>query len=430
MQDSLASKSDFSHGLPAVVPPTGRFIVRLFLVPFLIVSAVVCFLLLVDWLVTGKRNPQDYLNKLDNENLDIRWRGAEELAQVLLRDDGLATNPRFALDLTERLQREFQNLGNMKTQASRSRPKQGEFVDSADDGFRENQLLYYLSACTGNVLVGVGAPLLGQIILDTRANDQPAVMLRRRQALWALAKLGENLKRFDRLPTERQTSILAALGHESLRHDDRGSWAKAALNYANDPGNGHLASLGIDRVFDEASRDPDPFLRELVAYALNFWEAAPAERTQIESILDRLSYDDGQGEDAAAPWSIGADNQIASHTISKSPGLRIRFNASVALARRGSDKVRPAILRQMLDEDGLGNSFTIRLEDGKEVTDEALVAATVSAALGGLAMLHETRPEKNLADFHPVLHKLEQSANKDLSAEATQTLQAIRTKKH
>jgi len=426
MQDSFTSKPDLSPGLPAVVPPTGRFIVRLFLVPFLIVSAVVCFLLLVDWLVTGRRNPQDFLNKLDSENLDVRWRGAEELAQVLLRDEDLATNPRFALDLTERLQREFQNLGNSKTQPSLGRPKEGELIDSSDDGYRNNQLLYYLSACMGNVVIGVGAPLLDRIILDTGASKQPAVMLRRRQALWALAKLGENLKRFERLPTERQTAILEALRQESLHCSERGSWARAALGYAEGPGSGHLASLGIDRVFDACGRDPDPFLRELVAYALNFWEGAPADLAQIESILNRLAYDDGYGQDAAPFSPMAADNQTASNTIGKSPGLEIRFNASIALARRGSDKVRSAVLKQMLDEDGLADNFTVRLEGGKEVTDHALVADTIGTALGGLAMLHVKRPDKDLAEFQPILQKLEHSADKVLSGEATRTLQAIR----
>jgi hypothetical protein len=423
MQDYFTSKPDLSPGLPAVVPPTGRFIVRLFLVPFLIVSAVVCFLLLVDWLVTGRRNPEDFLNKLDSENLDVRWRGAEDLAQVLLRDEDLATNPRFALDLSERLEREFKNLVKKKTGPSQGRPKEAGSIDSSDDGYRKNQLLYYLSACMGNVIIGVGAPLLGQIVLDTSVSKEPAVMLRRRQALWALAKLGENLKRFNSLSTERQAAVLEALRQEGLQTNDRGTSAKAAFSYASDP---KLASLGIDRVFEECSRDPDPFLRELVAYAMNFWEGAPAEWAQLESILERLSNDDGHGESEASFSAMSTDERIASNAVSKSPGLRIRFNASVALARRGSDKVRSEILKQMLNEDGLGENLTVILEDGKEVADRPLVAATIGTALGALDMFHVKRPDKDLTEFQPVLERLEQSADKVLSGEATQTLRAIR----
>ena len=40
-------------GLPVVVPPSGKFIAQLFLVPFLIVTLIVCFLLTINWLVGG-----------------------------------------------------------------------------------------------------------------------------------------------------------------------------------------------------------------------------------------------------------------------------------------------------------------------------------------------------------------------------------------
>src|SRR4051812_44621495 len=93
------------HGLPPVVPPSGKFMIQLFLVPFLIVSAIIGFLLIINWWVGGPRSPEYFLRKLDDPNADIRWRGAEELAQVLQRDKQLAANPHFALELTERLQK-------------------------------------------------------------------------------------------------------------------------------------------------------------------------------------------------------------------------------------------------------------------------------------------------------------------------------------
>jgi hypothetical protein len=104
-QPSTGLDHEPERGLPVVVPPSGRFIAQLFLVPFLIVASVVGVLLLVQWLVGGARSPADFLSKLDNPNTDVRWRGAEDLAQVLRRDNWLASDPRFALDLTERLQR-------------------------------------------------------------------------------------------------------------------------------------------------------------------------------------------------------------------------------------------------------------------------------------------------------------------------------------
>jgi hypothetical protein len=412
------SNQDPAKGLPAVVPPTGRFIVQLFLVPFLIVSAVVSFLLVVDWFVTGTRNPQEFLTKLDSANPDVRWRGAENLAQVLLRDDQLSSNPPFALDLAERLQNGLSTLQN-RTPGPSSPPSNSRHVGSSlDDDYLQDRSLCYLSACLGNIMVGVGAPVLDQIALESDGDKPAATLLRRRQALWALAKLGENLKRFEKLPKEPQAKILAILEEESSQTNERGSWARAALNYITGPASGSLAALGVDKVFDRCSQDPDPFMRELVAYALNFWSGTEVEARHIDSLLDKLSFDDGHGEDRAAGHLMDNDNENPSDSITKFPGSRIRFNATVALARRGSNKVRLGMLGQMLDERGLGDNFKVKLEDGQEVADEGLVATTVITALRALTTFHAKQPNQNLSELEPALLKLRQSRNMVLSGEA------------
>src|SRR5262249_48094490 len=90
-------------GLPPVAPPTGKFLIQLFLVPGLIVALVVGLLLIVYWLINGPRSPDSYLTKLDDANPDIRWRAAADLAQILPRDSGLASDANFALQLADRL---------------------------------------------------------------------------------------------------------------------------------------------------------------------------------------------------------------------------------------------------------------------------------------------------------------------------------------
>src|SRR5262249_13319192 len=92
-------------GLPPVTPPSGRFIAQLFLVPGLIVAVAVLLLLGVRALVGGAQTADRFLQQLDSPNADIRWRGAHDLAQVLKRPESLAlaSDPRFALDLAERL---------------------------------------------------------------------------------------------------------------------------------------------------------------------------------------------------------------------------------------------------------------------------------------------------------------------------------------
>ena len=51
----------------------------------------------------------------------------------------------------------------------------------------------------------------------------------------------------------------------------------------------------------------------------------------------------------------------------------LTFNATVALARRGSDKVRLSILKEMLDEEKQKEYHRRRTKDGPEVADEASV---------------------------------------------------------
>src|SRR5262249_13317570 len=109
MESGAPSQFGPAPWLPVVVPPSVKFIIQVFLGPFIIVTIVVGFLLLVNWLAGNARSPDDFLKKLDNPNSDIRWRGAEDLAQVLKRDDYLASDPNFALELASRLRQALQN---------------------------------------------------------------------------------------------------------------------------------------------------------------------------------------------------------------------------------------------------------------------------------------------------------------------------------
>src|SRR5438132_11930664 len=92
--------SDPTKGLPAVLPPSGKHIAQLFLVPLLIVAAVVLVLGTFLWYVLAPRSPDYYLQGLGSSNADVRWRTAEELARVLPNDEHLAADPAFALDLS------------------------------------------------------------------------------------------------------------------------------------------------------------------------------------------------------------------------------------------------------------------------------------------------------------------------------------------
>src|SRR4051812_21267062 len=205
-------------GLPPVTPPSGKFLVELFLVPGLIVGLIVCLLLGVNWLFSGARSPEAFLRRLADPNPEVRWRAASDLSQTLLRDPRLAADAGFALQLAERLQ----------DAVAAAEPAERSFVDRyarppAPERLKEwrqerqqerNRLepdrnyIQFLCACLGNCTVPVGAPLLEDLAVRDTGAERAGLALRRRRAVWALANLGENLSR---MRAEEQERALAGL---------------------------------------------------------------------------------------------------------------------------------------------------------------------------------------------------------------------------
>jgi hypothetical protein len=70
-------------------------------------------------------------------------------------------------------------------------------------------------------------------------------------------------------------------------------------------------------------------------------------------------------------------------------GWEVRYQATTTLARRGSTKVPFAILAEMLDEDRQMKNFRARLQDGREVPDEAAARQTVLSALKAVLEWHK-----------------------------------------
>lgn len=96
--------------LPPVEPPSARFIVQLFLIPALIVGAVIGVYLLFGRLATGELDWRQQVDNVRSQNPHVRWRGALSLAQMLDADAHLGTgaddqriaeNPEVASALTE-----------------------------------------------------------------------------------------------------------------------------------------------------------------------------------------------------------------------------------------------------------------------------------------------------------------------------------------
>jgi hypothetical protein len=283
---------DTSSGLPPVAPPSGRFIVELFLVPGLIVAVAVLILLGFKFLVGGTRTADEFLRSLDSSNPDVRWRAASDLAQVLKRPESLAlaTDPKFGLDLAERLQAA---LDEIKTDEAAALKKTVDKLSKEPDAALrtlkpKRNYVRYLCACLGNMAIPVGAPLLGEIATDDKSPDAKGLALRRRQAVWSLANLGDNLTRYRNLPERDRAAVIATLDGEARGKGKRAEWARKALAYLKDK-----APLGVDEALARATGPPDgdPYLRELVAFALKYWDGP-----MVEPTLVKLAADHGLGE--------------------------------------------------------------------------------------------------------------------------------------
>jgi hypothetical protein len=279
----------------------------------------------------------------------------------------------------------------------------------------------YLGSSLGSFTVPVGVPILKEIALKDTGQEPKELARRRRQAVWSLANLGMNLKRFDALSPVEQDAALETLKTEASGSGERGRWAKSALDRLQDRRAGKPHALGDDYL--TLADAEDPFLRELVAFSLNFWEGDSRENERINETLSRLSRDMGKGEELLT--QLADEEDTATQTITKYPGLKIRYNATIALARRGSPRVSLAMLKEMLDESAQMDNFRRKLSDGKEVADEALARQTVVTTLQAIAELHRKAPQRDLSELRPAIDKLADSDNVLIRTEVKNTQNAL-----
>jgi len=157
----------------------------------------------------------------------------------------------------------------------------------------------FLAASLGDFVAPVGIPLLSDMALRADSPD-PKNILRRRQALTALAKLGESVKSFAELPQTQQTAILDVLVKEATSNDAvRARGARNALHYLDKsrlPSGTREGIVAVDQTLAKIALDQDQFLRSLVAFAFNFWDGPLAEPT-----LQKLARDKGQGTMVRVP---------------------------------------------------------------------------------------------------------------------------------
>ncbi len=261
----------------------------------------------------------------------------------------------------------------------------------------DRTFISFLTASLGDFMVPVGAAALKEIASEKEGLDLKALVLRRRQAVWALANLGENLKRFDALTGPEKDAVLdrmrVALWDAARPGGDRGDflklsaedkdaaldrldlaseaarsahadWLRDALRALRRRVKGEGDDMGVGDVLIACSEDKDdPYLRELSAFAMNFWRGDEAADARMEERLVALTYDDGAGENKLAELSEEKE-ESPTVAVSVPAGLQIQYNAAVALARFGAKDVRLDMLKDMLDENKLKKEFVLRPRPG------------------------------------------------------------------
>jgi len=423
---SEAFSSGPPPGLPPVTPPSGKFIVQLFLVPGLIVGLIVCMLLLFNWWIGGPRSPEAFLHKLDDPNPEVRWRAAADLALVLKQDERLAGDGAFAIELAERADRAREASESAeKTFADRYASLTEKEVQIETAKLEpERNYLQYLCACLGYFRVPAGVEILDKLASQESSLEPQALAARRRRAVWALADLGENLRHFDEAKLPDQDVILASL--DRLKGEMDSAAARKVATQLQDRRAGKRSALGVDKTLVKCADSRDSFLRELTALALSFWQGSAAENELMEKTLLKLAHDDGREESWVEKENEAHADQPRS--IVKTPGLRVRYNAVAALARRGSKKVPLDQLEEMLDAGRLSELCVVRRPDGVEQPDEAFIVQAQVAALQAVTELHRKQPEMDLSSVRAQVDKLTEDPNPDLRAPARATQEVLASK--
>jgi hypothetical protein len=431
MQPNSPAQPPSPVGLPPVTPPSGKFIVQLFLVPGIIVALIVGLLLLANWLFGGPRTPEAFLEKLDKSNADIRWRAASDLAQVLLRDRKLASDSAFALELAARLRRTIDSGKEAEEEFARKAGKMSEADQKKERKQMEADRNYvqFLIPCLGNFVTPAGGPALKEVAVQEGGAEPMTVAGRRRAALWALTTLGENLKRFDEMGAVEQDAVISRL--EQFAGDAKqNEWARAALAYLKDRQAGHANAFGMDAVIEKCAEADDPSLRYHAAFAANVWSGTPGENERIERTLVKLANDRGEGKDLLEALfdeepeqrSLFGENPTRTRVV-EDPGVVVRFNATVALARRGSHKVRLDRLAEMLDEDQLREAFLLRPKSGPDRPNDAKVSLVLNETLRAIVELHRQCPDLDYSRLRKAVERLTDASDPAVKAAAEQALQ-------
>ncbi len=210
--------------LPRVEPPTGTFIVQLFLVPAIIVMVIVAIWVLFNWLANMGSDPQQYLEQIRKQNANS-WIAAHNLAEELRTKPALRQNAEVARQLGAMLK---ESIAEGRT--------------NPDDV----QLRVFLCRALGEFHVSDGLPALIEAANTQRKEEDIDV---RRSALEAIALLLNHLREQGQSLSAAQQSQVAQTLLKASREDHaplREAAAYALGVSGTDAANARLIELSND----------------------------------------------------------------------------------------------------------------------------------------------------------------------------------------
>jgi hypothetical protein len=270
-------------------------------------------------------------------------------------------------------------------------------------------------------MIPVAAPVLEKLATQETGMEPKGLFQQRGQAAWALILLGGKCQKFDQLPAVDQANIIAKLDAAEMV-GEHPQWAAEAREYLKGRQAGKPTSMGVDRALEKLADAEQPYLRKLAAMGLNFWSGTDEENERIEETLRGLSYDQGKGEEEQR--QLVGDNPDGTTALTHRPGRQVCYNATVALARRGSSKTRLDMLAEMLDEDKLREVFRLR-KDGADVAEDDAVNQTIVVALETIAEMHNRNSMLVNDSLRDAVDHLKSHSNPAIANQAKKTQQAI-----
>jgi hypothetical protein len=293
----------------------------------------------------------------------------------------------------------------------------------------ERNYILFLTNALGNFLVPTGSAVLGRLVEEQPAIELQALTLRRRSAIWALANLGSNLRKFDQLPTLEQNLVLDQMKKldETTQGEPR-KWDQSALECLEKRKAGQYTTMGVDRSLIKATEAEDPVVRYSAGYALGFWKGDAEQNRRIEDALVRLTHDNGRGMDRLEEFQ-GPDPGETPEVLSR-PGLIVQINATLSLLRLGSSKARPSLVKEMLNEKQLGEDIQVQNKAGKREPNQGKVVMIVEMTLKALTEYYRQKPADLLEGVPARIKELTVSSNPTILVAAREANRALETAEH